>query len=177
MSVNVLKGLIERNGHLDIIVPIHRSIESNDTSQMLRPRHVGNLIMIVEDDRTSREYLRLILESMKHEIVSAGNGAEALEILSQREHNRQKLPDLIVMDCLMPVMNGYEATRAIRQSTSEFAHTPVVALTAQAMSGDRERCLAAGMTAYLSKPVSRRDFSTVLDHLLPESSSDASSKP
>ena len=142
---------------------------------MLKPKHVGNLIMVVEDDRTSREYLRLILESMKHEIITAGNGAEALEMLSQREHNREKLPDLILMDCLMPVMNGYEATRAIRQSTSGLP-TPVVALTAQAMSGDRERCLAAGMTAYLSKPVSRRDFSTVLDHLLPETSSDAAPK-
>ena len=168
VPVNILRGRIEHGTQLTACIPIRATSEATTTSNVVQSRHQGNLIMIIEDDRTSREYLSLILRSMKHHCISAENGAVALEILSQREDNGHQQPDLILMDCLMPVMDGYETTQAIRQSTSSFATTPIVALTAQAMSGDRERCLAAGMTAYLSKPVSRSAFTTVLDRLLPE---------
>ena len=70
------------------------------------------------------------------------------------------------MDCQMPVMDGFEATRRIREREQEGVHTPIVALTACVMKGDRERCLASGMDGYLAKPLQREDLLAVLEQWL-----------
>lgn len=104
-------------------------------------------ILIVEDKATSRELLRTVLEQQGYAVDEAGDGEEALRKV--QEH----LPDLVLMDLQMPTRNGYEVISAIRKD-ARLQEIPVVAVTANAMQGDREKALAAGFTGYLSKPVS-----------------------
>ena len=91
----------------------------------------------------------------------ARTGAEALDLSGNTAY------DLILMDCQMPEMDGYEATRRIRVRDAGGRHTPIIALTAHAMAGDRERCLEAGMDDYLSKPVPRSDLLAMLERYAP----------
>jgi CheY-like chemotaxis protein len=87
------------------------------------------------------------------EVVTAANGVIAIEIIERREF------DIILMDCEMPVMDGYDATRAIRTLESGTRHrTPVIAVTAYALAGDREKCLSAGMDDFLAKPYTLTDL-------------------
>src|SRR5207302_8708908 len=88
----------------------------------------------------------------------AGNGLEALSTQDKLEY------DAVLMNCQMPEMDGYEATRQIR--SREQKHTPIIAMTASAMSGDRERCLAAGMDDYISKPIKMHVVAAVLERWL-----------
>ncbi len=90
----------------------------------------------------------------------AGHGAEALDYL--QEHD----VDLVLMDCNMPVMDGYEASRRIRQS-GRWPAQPIVALTANAMPAERERCRAAGMNDYLAKPFRREELLALVEHWVP----------
>ena len=106
-------------------------------------------ILVVEDNAINQMVVCNMLNSMGLEVKSANNGIEALEILEQNPF------DLILMDCQMPELDGYQTTQRIRRDRRPaLARIPIVALTANAMSEDRDRCLAAGMNDYLSKPVS-----------------------
>jgi len=104
-------------------------------------------ILIVEDKATSRELLRNILEPRGYAVIEAVDGFDGLAKASEG------LPDLILMDLHMPKLNGMEVLRKLR-ADPRFASTPVIAITASAMQGDRERALAAGFNGYLTKPVS-----------------------
>ena len=103
-------------------------------------------ILIVEDKATSRELLRTVLEKLGYVVVEAQDGGEALQKLHETP------PDLVLLDLQIPIHNGFEVLREIR-SDNRLASIPVVALTANAMQGDREKALAAGFTGYLAKPV------------------------
>ena len=104
-------------------------------------------ILVVEDNEDTREILLHRLKSMgDFEVLLASNGKEALEMAAQSR------PDLIIMDLKMPVMNGWEATKALRQ-TDWGKNLPVIALTAQAMERDEEKALNAGCSDYIPKPV------------------------
>src|SRR5206468_9433690 len=99
-----------------------------------------------------------LLESWGHQVVVAGNGREVLAALDRGSF------DLVLMDVQMPEMDGFEATAAIRaREKGTGRHVPIIALTAHAMKGDRERCLEAGMDAYISKPLRPRELLGVLD--------------
>ncbi|MHC4886253.1 MAG: response regulator, partial [Planctomycetota bacterium] len=87
---------------------------------------------------------------------TAENGQEAVKRIKEGEY------DLVLMDCSMPVLDGYEATRQIRAEESEDRHTPIVAMTAHAMKGDREKCLASGMDDYITKPLTRHTLHKIL---------------
>jgi two-component system, sensor histidine kinase and response regulator len=114
---------------------------------------VGLIILIVEDDSTNRVLATNILKRNGYAVAIANDGREAVEMCSLNSY------DLILMDVQMPNMNGLEATAAIRKlEESGGRHTPILALTAHAMDGDRERCLQAGMDDYLSKPIHARDL-------------------
>lgn len=113
------------------------------------------LLLLVEDNAISMEALEAYLRSLGYRMILAHTGAES--ILQAKEHQ----PDLILMDIQMPEMDGLEAIQQIRRYPM-LAHTPIIALTALAMPGDRERCLAAGATAYLSKPVSLHHLKQVI---------------
>lgn len=103
-------------------------------------------ILIVDDKPTSRELLRTVLEKQGYTIIEAANGEEALKKI------RSEAPELVLLDLQMPVRNGYEVLSELRQDPA-YINLPVIALTASAMHGDRERALAAGFTGYLTKPV------------------------
>ena len=107
-------------------------------------------ILLVEDNIINQKLAVALLEQSGHTVTVACNGQEAVEIFKQRAF------DLILMDIQMPLMDGFEATLAIREhesSQSAATQTPIIAQTAYASSADRERCLAAGMNDYISKPI------------------------
>jgi signal transduction histidine kinase/CheY-like chemotaxis protein/ligand-binding sensor domain-containing protein len=118
------------------------------TRHSLREAHQSLHILLAEDNVVNQVLTSRILEEEGHTVVLAGNGWEALEAL-----DKQKF-DLVVMDVSMPEMDGFEAVTAIRTREEKTgSHIPIIAVTAHAMKGDRERCLEAGMDAYISKPI------------------------
>ncbi len=106
-------------------------------------------ILVVEDNDMNQFLACTILGKAGYRTDVAGNGIEALQALNSRPY------DLVLMDIQMPEMDGIEATREIRKMRGEVARIPVIAMTANAMNGDRERCIQAGMSDYVSKPISR----------------------
>jgi PAS domain S-box-containing protein len=125
----------------------------------------GPLILLAEDNEANITSICDFLQAKGYRIVVARDGVEAIEA------TRQEHPDLILMDIQMPKLDGLEATREIRQDP-DIARVPIVALTALAMSGDRERCLAAGASEYMSKPITLRKLDETIQRLL---SADANS--
>ncbi|MEW6208114.1 MAG: response regulator [Acidobacteriota bacterium] len=111
-----------------------------------RPQTRGRAL-VVEDNPINQRVIVQMIEKRGFKSDVASNGLEAVEMLSRAAY------DLVLMDCQMPVMDGYEATSQIRQMEGSSRHTPIIAVTANAMVGDREKCLSAGMDDYLSKPV------------------------
>ena len=103
-------------------------------------------ILIADDKATSRELLRTVLERQGYEVMEAADGEEALQ------KALAELPDLILLDLQMPRRSGYEVLGELRKD-ARHATLPIIALTASAMQGDRERALAAGFTGYMAKPV------------------------
>ncbi|WP_374343356.1 ATP-binding protein [Azonexus sp.] len=118
-------------------------------------------ILLVEDSPTNQKVADGMLTRQGHQVEIAGNGADALARLAAADF------DVVMMDCQMPVMDGFEATRRLRRSTTvRDPKIPVIALTANAMQGDREACLAAGMDDYLAKPFTDRDLRAALERML-----------
>jgi CheY-like chemotaxis protein len=121
-------------------------------------------ILLVEDNLINQQVALGMLELRGYSVVVAANGPEAVEA-----HAREEF-DLILMDCDMPEMDGFEATREIRarESASPGEHMPIVALTANAMAQDREACLAAGMDDHLGKPFSSATLQAMLERWISE---------
>ncbi len=107
----------------------------------------GKKVLLVDDDMRNVFALSTVLEDQQMEIITASDGKEALEMLKENPD-----VDIVLMDIMMPEMDGYEATRQIRRM-KKFQHLPILALTAKAMQGDREKCIEAGASDYISKPV------------------------
>jgi CheY-like chemotaxis protein/anti-sigma regulatory factor (Ser/Thr protein kinase) len=125
---------------------------------------VNGHVLLVEDNPVNREVARCMLDNTGCQVECAGNGRDALDILNSRRF------DLVLMDCQMPEMDGFEATRELRRMEADAGarqRLPVVALTANAMQGDRELCLEAGMDDYLSKPLGQAELAGVLKRWLP----------
>ena len=120
----------------------------------------GVRILLAEDNRVNQLVAKGMLERLGHEVIVAADGREALERLETTRF------DLVLMDCQMPEMDGLEATAALRRREPEGERTLVIALTASAMHGDRERCLTAGMDDYLSKPLTRHALEQALQKWL-----------
>jgi signal transduction histidine kinase/CheY-like chemotaxis protein/HPt (histidine-containing phosphotransfer) domain-containing protein len=118
-------------------------------------------ILMAEDNAVNQQLGVLLLEKQGHTVVIANNGREALAALEKDAF------DLVLMDVQMPGMDGLEATAALRRREQGTGrHVPIIALTAHAMKGDRERCLAAGMDGYLSKPIQARELFRVIGEVL-----------
>jgi len=117
-------------------------------------------ILLVEDNRVNQVLAARILEKQGHNVTLAGNGLEALAILSSNTF------DLALLDIEMPEMDGLEATRAIRSNEGTGnKHLPIIAMTAHAMSGDREKYLSAGMDDYISKPIHAKQLLEMIERL------------
>lgn len=119
----------------------------------------GAKILLVEDNEHNRNLLGDYLDTRGYQVIIAADGAEALQ------HARNTVPDLILMDIQMPGIDGLEVTRRIRGEL-KMTEVPIIALTALAMPGDKERCLEAGADAYLSKPVAIRELMELAEELL-----------
>jgi CheY-like chemotaxis protein len=111
----------------------------------------GVRVLVADDNVVNQKVVTHMLRKLGAEVSSAANGVEALQMLRSREF------DVVLMDCQMPEMDGYEATRQLRnfEVSHRNRHIPVIALTANALATDRQKCVAAGMNNYLSKPIDR----------------------
>lgn len=127
----------------------------------------GFRILLAEDNHINQMIAVKQLEKLGCYCDTVGNGKEAIEALRNISY------DLVLMDCQMPEMDGYEATRQIRAMNEEFSEIPIVAMTANAMKGDREKCLEAGMNDYVTKPIAVGDLSAVIETWAQKSSSKA----
>lgn len=118
-------------------------------------------ILVVEDEKFNIKLFRELLEAKGYAVIEASNGAEGVEMA------RTKQPALILMDIQMPVMDGLTATREIKADPAT-RNIPVVALTALAMQGDKEKILAAGCDGYITKPISLNEFLQLVKDFLPK---------
>ncbi len=116
-------------------------------------------ILIVEDNPQNMRLIEMALSAKSYTLLEATNGEEALEVA------KKERPDLIIMDIQLPKMSGLEVTRKLRE-IPEFNRTPIIAVTAYAMKGDKEKALDAGCNAYLSKPISARDLPNLIAKML-----------
>jgi PAS domain S-box-containing protein len=164
-------------------------------SQRAIPRVANSRILVADDHTVNQQLAALMLERMGHRVDVVANGQEAVEAIIRKPY------DMVFMDCQMPEMDGYEATREIRKrealnvkreasfekdetqnvrdlrpntlhASRNTLHVPIIAMTANAMDGDREKCLAAGMDDYVSKPIRTEDLERVLIQWLPRKSED-----
>jgi len=137
------------------------------TRHALRARRARsrNRILLAEDNVVNQKVAIRLLEKMDYHVVAVADGVAAVAAWRTGQF------DLILMDCQMPQMDGYSATREIRALEGEQQHIPIVALTAHAMKGDEEKCRAAGMDDYLTKPIDRTKLDVCLERLLPSTGS------
>jgi two-component system sensor histidine kinase/response regulator len=149
ISLTLMKP-IKQSELLDAIVTLLGAARNDDveTPARMRDARAPLRVLLVEDNPVNQHLARMILEKEGHAVVLARNGREALA-----RHGPERF-DVVLMDVQMPEMDGLEATAAIRRLESQTgAHVPIIGVTAHAMKGDRERCLAAGMDGYVSKPI------------------------
>src|SRR5581483_5005212 len=135
-------------------IPYHKSKETpqvNDKQARMAPKSFGNVrrILVVEDNVINQKLTETILSAQGLECIMATNGKKAIE------HLKTQAVDLILMDIQMPVMDGYRATGIIRDELK--LSTPIIAMTAHALSGEKEKCLQAGMNDYMAKPFKEID--------------------
>jgi len=116
-------------------------------------------ILIVEDNPLHMRLLEMTLRDKNYTLLKATDGEEALDIATKER------PDLIIMDIRLPEMNGFEATKKLRDNPA-FSHTPIIAITAYAMKGNRDRVIESGCDAYLTKPINTRELPEVIAEML-----------
>jgi two-component system sensor histidine kinase/response regulator len=144
-------------GSIRLAIGAHRPASKNPVAaDGISPASLSLSILLAEDNLVNQRVAMTMLGKMGHKIILATNGLEAVEQWRQGDF------DLILMDVQMPGMTGLQATTQIRQEETPGAHIPIVAMTASAMTEDRDRCLAAGMDDFISKPVSSKSIEQVI---------------
>jgi len=140
------------------------------TVHTLRERRTQLRVLVAEDNSVNRTLARRLLEKRGHTVVIAENGRAALDALERDAF------DLILMDVQMPVLGGLEAAASIRERERIAGcgvRIPIIALTANAMAGDRERCIESGMDEYLTKPIQARELFAVMERVMAGSQSES----
>ena len=154
-----------------LMAPREADVRGGERDQRHRPREAPakGRILVVEDNALNQLVAEGVVTRLGYEVHSVSNGADAIDAVDSTDYSA------VLMDCHMPVLDGFAATRLIRQRENG-RRTPIIAMTADAMSEDRERCLAAGMDDYLSKPVDLALLENVLDRWIPQAGSGAGSE-
>ena len=152
-----LVGIIAKEGLVE------RSSDSQDQGKNDKDRKLGARVLLAEDHPVNQEVAAHMLRMLTCEVDVVEDGRATLAALMNQQY------DIVLMDCNMPVMDGFEATDEIRrwEEGVGLPRTPIIALTANALQGDRERCMAAGMDDYLGKPFTLQDLSALLERWLP----------
>lgn len=132
----------------------HKKVEAD--SKAVAPSAKKLRVLVAEDNAVNSLIARKMLEKLGHTVTLSGNGKEAIEALHLAHY------DVVLMDCQMPELDGFEATTLIRASQENWKSITIIAMTAHAMTGDREKCLSAGMNDYVTKPMKIEDLSQVL---------------
>lgn len=140
--------------HLDALVTNQELIDDEQTQSNILTKEI--YVLLVEDNPVNQIVGKGILNAINVSVVTANNGQDAIAILKQQP----KRFDVILMDCMMPIMDGYQATKEIRESL--HLKIPIIALTANAMKGEKEKCLSVGMSDYLSKPIQKHKLKSTL---------------
>jgi two-component system sensor histidine kinase/response regulator len=142
--------------------PLSPEAKTLVTRHTLQEQRQSLSFLVAEDNAVNQRLIARLLEKRGHRVVLAQNGREALQAL-KRQHF-----DIILMDVQMPEMDGFEATKLIREEEKDSgSHLPIIALTAHAMQGDEERCLACGMDGYVTKPIKLGELFSVIDKVVP----------
>jgi PAS domain S-box-containing protein len=190
LGLAITKHFVERMGgeisvsssvgagsRFDCFLPLPSApVDAIPTGYTIQPHNTQfyGKVLLVEDDPVNRMLITAMLRKLKLEPDVAVHGRDALRCVDRERY------DLILMDCLMPVMDGFATARKIRQKEEEKSnggHVPIIALTALALKGDRERCLAAGMDGYIAKPVLMVDLETALKQWLSSRGGPSQPKP
>jgi PAS domain S-box-containing protein len=137
----------------------HPALAVSETVDLDRPASRPLRVLLAEDTTANQKLVTYILDKRGHTTEIAGDGQQAVELVCQRPY------DVVLMDVQMPVMDGFQATAAIRALAEPQAQLPIVAMTAHAMRGDQQRCLAAGMNAYLPKPINSRELIELVERM------------
>ena len=133
---------------------------ADEIPRKIQPSERSLRVLLAEDNPVNQTLATRILEKLGHKVHVANNGKEAFERAQAEDF------DVIIMDVQMPEMDGLEATTAIRTAEATTGkHVPILAMTAHAMKGDRERCLSAGMDGYLSKPIQIEELQEAITHI------------
>jgi CheY-like chemotaxis protein len=154
LRAEILSALGRKQGEAAVSTPEKAAVSRKSEAKRLR-------ILLAEDNLISQKVGTRVLEKQGHVVHVACNGREALESLDNGDY------DLVLMDVQMPEMDGFAATQEIRRKEQGTGrHTPVVAMTAHAVKGDRERCLEAGMDDYISKPLQPHQMMETIERVL-----------
>ena len=159
-AAQIYHGLVALRG--DVSPSSVGNLDLTEERERLREKRRRVHILLAEDNPVNQHVALKMLEKMGYRTHAVANGAEAIAALKAFSY------DLVIMDCQMPKLDGYETTRQIRdpESTVRNRRIPIIALTAHAMKGDQERCINAGMDDYLAKPVKPDELERVLEKWL-----------
>ncbi|MFO7802787.1 MAG: response regulator, partial [Desulfovermiculus sp.] len=151
----------EQGTSVQVILPVGLPAEYSrnqheDNGPGYSERH-GLHVLLAEDEPSNGLFIQKLMQNYGHQVTVAENGKDVLELLDQNDF------DCVLMDIQMPVMDGVEATKKIRSSNQDFKDIPIIALTAYAMTGDRERLLEQGLDDYIAKPVERDELWAVIE--------------
>ncbi|XGC80625.1 ATP-binding protein [Bdellovibrio bacteriovorus] len=156
-----VKSKLNEGSQFSFTLPMHLSAPKAEFEILTKPIDLSSRklqVLIADDNLTNRLVAGQMIEKMGHQATIVSNGKEAIEAL------QVKTFDLVLMDCRMPELDGYQATRLIRASGKHFSQIPIIALTASAMDEDREACKAAGMSGYLAKPMTYEDLVAAIEN-------------